>query len=81
MSGVLSALTTETVLALILVMVLCVALIISARRRRRQGYKMNARVVRDDAPVPDPHDRSARELPNGGARVVGRQEPTFGTFH
>ena len=81
MSGVLSALTTETVLALILVMVLCVALIISARRRRLQGYKMNARVVRDDAPVPDPHDRSARELPNGGARVVGRQEPTFGTFH
>ena len=81
MSGVLSALTTETVLALILVMVLCVALIISARRRRRQGYKMNARVVRDDAPVPDPHDRSARELQNGGARVVGRQEPTFGAFH
>jgi cell division protein ZipA len=30
--------------------------------------------------VPDPHDRSARELPNGGARVVGRQDPTFGTF-
>jgi len=80
MSGVLSALTIETVLALILVMVLCVALIVSARRRRRQGYKMNARVVRDDAPVPDPHDRSTRELPNGGARVVGRQEPTFGTF-
>lgn len=80
MSGVLSALTTETVLALILVLVLCVALIVSARRRRRQGYKMNARVVRDDAPVPDPHDRSARELPNGGARVVGRQDPTFGTF-
>ena len=42
---------------------------------------MNARVMRDDAPVPDPHDRSARELPNGGARVVGRQEPTFGAFH
>ena len=80
MSGVLSALTIETVLALILVMVLCVALIVSARRRPRQGYKMNARVVRDDAPVPDPHDRSTRELPNGGARVVGRQEPTFGTF-
>ena len=80
MSGVLSALTTETVLALILVLVLCVALIVSARRRRRQDYKMNARVVRDDAPVPDPHDRSARELPNGGARVVGRQDPTFGTF-
>ena len=80
MSGVLSALTIETVLALILVMVLCVALIVSARRRRRHGYKMNARVVRDDAPVPDPHDRSTRELPNGGARVVGRQEPTFGTF-
>ena len=80
MSGVLSALTTETVLALILVLVLCVALIVSARRRRRQGYKMNARVVRDDAPVPDRHDRSARELPNGGARVVGRQDPTFGTF-
>jgi hypothetical protein len=37
MSGVLSALTTETVLALILVMVLCVALIISARRTASTG--------------------------------------------
>lgn len=81
MSELLSTLTTETILALLLVLVLCVALLISARRRRRQGYKMNARVVRDDTPVPDPHDRTSRELPNGGARVVGgRQEPTFGSF-
>ena len=77
MSGLLSTLTTETALALLLVFGLCVALVVSARRRRRQGYKMNARVVRDDTPVPDPHDRSSRELPNGGARIVGRQEPTF----
>ena len=81
MSGLLSTLTTETILALLLVLVLCVALVISARRRRRQGYKMNARVVRDETPVPDPHDRTSRELPNGGARVVGgRQEPTFGSL-
>ena len=81
MSGLLSTLTTETIMALLLVLVLCVALVISARRRRRQGYKMNARVVRDDTPVPDPHDRTSRELPNGGARVVGgRQEPTFGSL-
>lgn len=81
MSGLLSTLTTETILALLLVLVLCVALVISARRRRHQGYKMNARVVRDDTPVPDPHDRTSRELPNGGARVVGgRQEPTFGSL-
>ena len=81
MSGLLSTLTTETILALLLVLVLCVALVISARRRRRQGYKMNARVVRDDTPVPDPHDRTSRELPNGGARVVGgRQDPTFGSL-
>lgn len=80
MSGLLSTLTTETALALLLVFGLCVALVVSARRRRRQGYKMNARVVRDDTPVPDPHDRTSRELPNGGARIVGRQEPTFGSL-
>ncbi len=81
MSGLLSTLTTETILALLFVLVLCVAFVISARRRRSQGYKMNARVVRDEAPVPDPHDRSSRELPNGGARVVGgRQDPTFGSL-
>jgi len=81
MSELLSTLTTETTLALLLVLVLCVALVISTRRRHRKGYKLNARVVRDDTPVPDPHDRTSRELPNGGARVVGgRQEPTFGSF-
>lgn len=81
MSGLLSTLTAETILALILVLVLCVAFVISARRRRREGYKMNARVVRDDTPVPDPHDRTSRELPNGGARPVNaRQEPTFGSL-
>lgn len=81
MSGLLSTLTTETILALLLVLILCVALVISARRRRRQGYKMNARVVRDDTPVPDPHDRTSRELPNGGARRVDdKQEPTFGSL-
>ena len=81
MSELLSNLTTETILALLLVLALCVALVISARRRHRQGYKMNARVVRDEAPVPDPHDPTSRELPNGGARVVcGRQDPTFGSL-
>lgn len=81
MSELLSNLTTETILALLLVLILFVALVISARRRRREGYKMNARVIRDDTPVPDPHDRTSRELPNGGARIVGgRQEPTFGSL-
>lgn len=78
MSGLLSNLTTETILALLLVLGLCVALAVTARRRHRQSYKMNARVTRDDAHVPDPHDRTSRELPNGGGRVVDRQEPTFG---
>ena len=80
MSGLLSAVTIESVLALFLVFVLCVALLVSARRRRREGYKMNARVVRVDTPVPDPLDRTAIELPHGGARILGRQEPTFGSL-
>ena len=80
MSGLLSTLTTEMVLALVLVAGLCVALIVSARRRRRQGYKMNARVARGDTPIPESHDRTSRELPNGGARIVGRQEPSFGSL-
>jgi len=80
MSGLLSAVTIETALALFLVFVLCVALLFSARRRRREGYKMNARVVRVDTPVPDPQDRTAIELPHGGARILGRQEPTFGSL-
>ena len=80
MSELLSTLTTETILALLLVIVLCVALVISARRRRRKGYKMNARVVRDDASASNSDDRASRELPNGGARIVGRQEPTFGSL-
>ena len=80
MSGLLSAVTIESVLALFLVFVLCVALLVSARRRRREGYKMNARVVRVDTPVPDPLDRTAIELPHGGARILARQEPTFGSL-
>ena len=80
MSGLLSAVTIESVLALFLVFVLCVALLVSARRRRRDGYKMNARVGRVDTPVPDPLDRTAIELPHGGARILGRQEPTFGSL-
>ena len=80
MPDVLQTLTTESTIAILIIFGLVVALVVNTRRKRRDDYKMNARVVRDDAPVPDPHDRSSRELPNGGARVVGRQEPTFGEF-
>ena len=72
--------TTETMIAILIIFGLVVALIVNTRRKRRNEYKMNARVVRAGSPVPDPHDRSSRELPNGGARVVGRQQPTFGDY-
>lgn len=71
---------TIEVTGIILVFVALVVAVIYTLRKRRDGYKMNARIVRDDSPVPDPHDRTSRELPNGGARVIGRQEPTFGEF-
>ena len=80
MPDVFETLTTETIIAVLIIIGLVVALFINVRRKRRLDYKMNARVVRNDEPVPDPHDRTSRELPNGGARVVGRQEPTFGDF-
>ena len=80
MPDVFETLTTETIIAVLIIIGLVVALFINMRRKRRLDYKMNARVVRNDEPVPDPHDRTSRELPNGGARVVGRQEPTFGDF-
>ena len=80
MPDVFQTLTTETTIAILIIFGLVVALVVNTRRKRRNDYKMNARVVRDDTPVPDPHDRTSRELPNGGARVVGRQEPTFGEF-
>ena len=80
MPDVFQTLTTETTIAILIILGLVVVLIVNMRRKRRNDYKMNARVVRDDAPVPDPHDRTSRELPNGGARVVGRQEPTFGDY-
>ena len=78
MPDVFQTFTTETTGAILFFLGLVVAIVVMTRRKRRNGYKMNARVVRDDTPVPDPHDRTSRELPNGGARVVGRQEPTFG---
>ena len=80
MPDVFQTLTTETTIAILIIFGLVVALVVNTRRKRRNDYKMNARVVRDDTPVPDPHDRTSRELPNGGARVVGRQEPTFGDY-
>lgn len=80
MPDVFQTLTTETMIAVLLILALVVALVVNARRKRRSDIKMNARVVRDDTPVPDPHDRTSRELPHGGARVVGRHEPTFGEF-
>jgi cbb3-type cytochrome oxidase subunit 3 len=80
MPDVFQTLTTETTIAILIIFGLVVALVVNTRRKRRNDYKMNARVVRDDSPVPDPHDRTSRELPNGGARVVGRQEPTFGDY-
>jgi cell division protein ZipA len=80
MPDVFQTLTTETTIAIMIIFGLVVVLVVNTRRKRRNDYKMNARVVRDDTPVPDPHDRTSRELPNGGARVVGRQEPTFGDY-
>ena len=80
MPDVFQTLNTETVIAILIILGLVTALVVNTRRKRRNDYKMNARVVRDDTPVPDPYDRSSRELPNGGARVVGRQEPTFGDY-
>lgn len=80
MPDIFQALTTEAFVAVFIIFALCVALVVSFRRKRRNGYKMNARVVREESPAPDYHDRSARELPNGGARPVGRQEPPFGAY-
>ena len=80
MPDVFQTLTTETTIAILIIFGLVVALVVNTRRKRRNDYKMNARVVRDDTPAPDPHDRSSRELPNGGARVVERREPTFGDY-
>ena len=80
MPHVFQTLTIETTIAVMIIFGLVIALIVNTRRKRRNDYKMNARVVRDDTPAPHPHDRTSRELPNGGARVIGRQEPTFGEF-
>jgi cell division protein ZipA len=80
MPDVFQTLNTETTVAILIILGLVTALVVNTRRKRRNDYKMNARVVRDDTPAPDPYDRSTRELPNGGARVVGRQEPTFGDY-
>jgi cell division protein ZipA len=80
MPDVFQTLNTETTIAILIILGLVTALVVNTRRKRRNDYKMNARVVRDDTPVPDPYDRKSRELPNGGARVVGRQEPTFGDY-
>ena len=80
MPDVFQTLTTETTIAILIIFGLVVALVVNTRRKRRNDYKMNARVVRDDTPAPDPQGRSSRELPNGGARVVERQEPTFGDY-
>ena len=80
MPDVFQTLTNETTIAVLIIFGLVTALVVNTRRKRSNDYKMNARVVRDGTPVSDPHDRSSRELPNGGARVLGRQEPTFGDF-
>ncbi len=80
MPDIFQAMTTEAFVAVFIILALCAALVVSFRRKQRTGYKMNARVVREESPVPDYHDRSSRELPNGGARPVGRQEPTFGEY-
>ena len=80
MPDISQAMTTEAFVAVFIILALCAALVVSFRRKQHNGYKMNARVVREESPVPDYHDRSSRELPNGGARPVGRQEPTFGEY-
>jgi hypothetical protein len=63
MPDVFQTLTTETMIAVLLILALVLALVVNARRKRRTDIKMNARVVRDDTPAPDPHDRASRELP------------------
>ena len=70
MTEVIQALSAEAMIALLLIFALIVAFIVAARRRRAGGYKMNARLVRDESPVPDPHDRTARELPNGVTKDI-----------
>ena len=58
-------------------LVLLTTIVLRARAKRKKGYKMNAKVVRTAADqANDLIDN--RELPNGGARVVNRIEPSFG---
>jgi len=58
-------------------LVLLTTILMRARAKRKRGYKMNAKVVRTAADqVNDSIDN--RELPNGGARIVDRIEPSFG---
>ena len=58
-------------------LVLLAIIVMRTRAKRKRGYKMNAKVVRTAAEqANDLIDN--RELPNGGARVVDRIEPSFG---
>ena len=58
MPDIFQALTKEEFVAVFIILALCAALVVSFRRKQHNGYKMNARVVREESPVPDYHDRS-----------------------
>ena len=58
-------------------LVLLTTIVLRARAKRKKGYKMNAKVVRTAADQANELIDN-RELPNGGARVVDRIEPSFG---
>lgn len=72
-----AVITVEMLIVGGIFLVLLSTIVLRARAKRRNGYKMNAKVVRTAADqANDLIDN--RELPNGGGRVVGRIEPSFG---
>jgi cell division protein ZipA len=58
-------------------LVLLAIIVMRTRAKRKRGYKMKAKVVRSAADQANDLIDD-RELPNGGARVVDRIEPSFG---
>ena len=58
-------------------LVLLTTIVLRARAKRKKGYKMNAKGVRTATDQANELIDN-RELPNGGARVVDRIEPSFG---
>lgn len=72
-----AVITVETLVVGGVFLVLLATIVLRARAKRKKGYKMNAKVVRTAADQANDLIEN-RELPNGGARVVDRIEPSFG---